>query len=328
MDSWFDITNVLARIQNQYSRLLPDMQLLTSIQQSEKIIESILKPQRDLVAQLTQFDNHLQSPISKQIAELVNLIKVDFPKYSNSFLIATTTLNAFIQNKIIVPEIFQKYKDINMSIINSTTQFSIELQKINSTSFSKPIILDNIPTQLVSPFLSGISQFQLLENMGYINLNCPDEIKSEYTELIDENCSITEVKIRNINPDWLILLHGAQNSLNSRNPDKIRHTIASLRELITQILHYFSPDDEVKRKYQDEKYYNDGKPTRRTRIEYILMNKYENTPLVEIIDKDISSILALFDIYQKGTHEVISFLNDDDLLYILKRTELVIEQLL
>ena len=114
----------------------------------------------------------------------------------------------------------------------------------------------------------------------------------------------------------------------SKNPDKVRHTITSLRELITQILHTSAPDNELKQKYTEPKYYYNGKPTRRTRIEYILFNKYSNSSLVDIIDKDIVAILEMFNLFQEGTHKVVSSLSDDELKFILKRTILLIEQLL
>jgi len=191
-----------------------------------------------------------------------------------------------------------------------------------------PILFDTLPDYLIAPVMSGSSHFQVLKSLNYIDTSVEDETEEEYFDAVSYNCSMAEKKIGSANQNWIVLLNGAEQSFLSKNPDKVRHTITSLRELITQILHTYAPDNELKLKYTDQKYYHQGKPTRRTRIEYILCTKYSNSALLDIVDKDIVAILEMFNLFQKGTHTVVSSLSDEELKFILKRTKLLIEQLI
>ncbi|MCP4552895.1 MAG: hypothetical protein GY834_12830 [Bacteroidetes bacterium] len=328
MDSWEKMLEQQRKMQEQFQKLLPDTSYMKPIQRNFEVIEKIIHPHRDLIEHFSKFDHLVQSPALAQIEQLNNAIQQSLPQYSHIFLLSSSVFEAYRYANISIPDTLVDLAQINTPLIDSTNLLSSELERLNDEYLNAPIIFDNIPNMLIAPVISGSAHFQVLKNLNYIDVEINEESEEEYLEIVDESCSIADAKIEEMNSDWSILLHGAEQSFASRNPDKVRHTITSLRELITQILHVCAPDDDIKETYPDAKYYDKGKPTRRTRIRYILSRKYSNTSLAEIIEKDIAAILELFKLYQAGTHKVISSLNDDELLFILKRTKLLIEQLI
>ena len=328
MDSLAKMIQQQKDLQEKFKRLMPDINYMESIKRNFKLMESITKPHQDLIAQMSKFDHLLSSPFLKQMEELSNAVSKMLPQYSNDFLLSSSMLEAFRHSILVVPDFFKEFEAQNNLLIDATKQLSSVFEKISIDIIKPPIIFDLLPDCLIAPVMSGSLHFQVLKDLHYIDTSIEYEAEENYFEAINDNCSTAEKKIEAANKNWLILLKGAEQSFLSKNPDKIRHTITSLRELITQILHTYAPDDDLKQKYTEPKYYHDGKPTRRTRIEYILFNKYSNSSLVEIVDKDIVAILEMFNLFQEGTHKVVSSLSDDELRFILKRTVLLIEQLL
>jgi len=326
--AWEEMFENQIRMQKQFERLLPNMSYLESITKNHALWDSIAKPHQDLVNQLNIFNHLIESPAILKIKKMTSSIKDILPAYSETFLLSSSILEVYKHSQFLIPEYLHDFTSANELLLNSTNVFSSELEVLTNINFKSPIIFDNLPELLISPVLSGSAHFQALKDLNFYDIEISDESEEEYNEVIEENCSIAESKIESANKEWIILLQGAEISLSSRNPDKVRHTITSLRELMTQILHHFAPDAVLKETYSDQKYYHDGKPTRRARIEYILTQKYGNTSLVKIIDTDIIACLELFNLYQSGTHKIISTLGDDELLFILKRTKLLIEQLI
>ncbi|UOG51019.1 hypothetical protein [Leptospira noguchii] len=100
---------------------------------------------------------------------------------------------------------------------------------------------------------------------------------------------------------------GANLSLNSDNPEKIRHTSISIRELLNQFLLLLAPDNVVKSKFSnvsDEKLFNEkGRPTRRGRLAYILFPiDNPNFYKADFFLKVTKNLNVLFDILNCGTH--------------------------
>ena len=315
-------------LQEKFNLLMPDMSYMKSIKRNFELMERITKPHQDMIAKLGKFDCLQTSPVLRKVEKLNNTVNKILPQYSNKFLLSSSMLEVYRHSIITVPDIFKKFEMQNKTLIDSTKQLSSVFENINIDIIKLPILFDTLPDYLIAPIMSGSSHFQVLKSLNYIDTSVGDETEEEYFDIVNDNCSIAEKKIRSINPDWLVLLNGAEQSFLSKNPDKARHTITSLRELITQILHMYAPDNELKLKYTDQKYYHQGKPTRKARIEYILRTKYSSSALLDIVDKDIVAMLEMFNLFQKGTHSVVKTLSDKELKFILKRTKLLIEQLI
>ena len=233
-------------------------------------MDSIVKPHQDLVAQLQSFNHLIESPAMVQIQQMASSIKNILPNYSESFLLSSSVFEAYKHTAFVIPDYLKEFTLANKSILDSTKLLSTKLEALTNVDFENPVIFDNIPDLLLSPILSGSAHFQTLKNLNYYDLDIYEESEEDYTKIIDENCSLADRKIETVNKDWLILLKGAEYSLSSKNPDKVRHAITSLRELMTQILHQFAPDAEVEKEFTAPKYYHNGRPTRRTRLQFIL----------------------------------------------------------
>lgn len=130
-----------------------------------------------------------------------------------------------------------------------------------------------------------------------------------------------------LNPKLLQLWNGAVESLASSNSDKARHFIISLRELQTHVLHELAPDNQIRSWSSSSQYYHDNKPTRRARLEYIYRN-VSHKPFTDFVEQDIKSHLAFIDLFQRGTHELDSQFNDDQLNAMKSRTEALLKFIL
>jgi Predicted pPIWI-associating nuclease len=96
---------------------------------------------------------------------------------------------------------------------------------------------------------------------------------------------------------------GAIFSLSPRNPDAARHFCTSAREVITQILEIQAPDSQVISLLPDCTLTDRGKPTRRSKIKYLLTKKeLFDSDFVNFVEEDMSNIVELFRVFNDGTH--------------------------
>lgn len=253
---------------------------------------------------------------------------IKLPQYTYALQISTTFLDAVRNSKFIIPEYLIDFKDISFNLCNTTDQLYDSLRTLKDNIAEKMITIDAIPQFLVKPHNSVSAHFNALKVLEFYDYEKNAVIETDIQGLLEEESDIAEQVISKVNIKWVNLLKGAELSFSSKNPEKVRHTITSLRELITQIIHYLAPDSELREKYKDEKWYSNNKPTRKARLHYIQTNRFGNDELLDFIDKDISAILALFDVFQAGTHTVKSNITDEQLKFILIRVKLLITQLL
>lgn len=306
--------------------LLPSSARWESIFQGLESINKMMLPQTDFYENMSKLSSFFQSSTVNQLSELNLRFTKLIPDYSSQMFLASSVLEIYRNSTFGFPDYLNGFQTFSQRLYEKTINLSAAFQKIEYNFDNIKTDLEKIPSCLINPTVSGSSHFQLLKNLEYID---PEyHVDKNYFEIIDNNISLAEKKIRRTNKNWLVLLIGAEEAILSRNPDKARHAITSLRELITQILHTRAPDELLKKEYIEEKYYFQGKPTRRARLEYILASKFKDTSLMGVIECDIAAILETFELYQKGTHEILSSLNDEELVFILKRTKLIIEQLL
>lgn len=99
--------------------------------------------------------------------------------------------------------------------------------------------------------------------------------------------------LKNLDPSFSNMLLGAEQAINSKNPDHLRHFASSHRELSTHILHLLAPNDQVKEWTKDPNHFDkDGKPTRKARLKYISRN-HKNKTFVDFLIKDFENQMAL-----------------------------------
>jgi hypothetical protein len=158
--------------------------------------------------------------------------------------------------------------------------------------------------------------FELEEETHQVEKDVQQETESAIEELLGK-----------LNVELMRLLHGARQSLESTNPDKVRHFATSLRELFTHVLHTLSPDDQVKNWSNSPTHYDRGKPTRRARLLYICRS-LNHGPFSDFLEKDIDAVLEFLKLFQRGTHEITPTYTDSQLKIMLVRMESALRFLL
>lgn len=128
--------------------------------------------------------------------------------------------------------------------------------------------------------------------------------------------------LREISPDLYDRWAGAVFAMNPANPDAARHFCTSAREIFTRVLDLCAPDDQVLATLTDCPCTDQGKPTRRSKIKYLLHQKeLSDEPLEEFVEADIDNVVELFRVFNDGTHGSAGAFNQSQLSAIRKRVE-------
>ena len=188
----------------------------------------------------------------------------------------------------------------------------------------------------VSSFLSDLTYLPAVEfyrgSRIVRTVTLPEDDLSADEDLISsdistESAGIVEEYLKHINPSLIKLWRGASQALKSDNPDSVRHFIASLRELLTHVIHSLSPDIEIRAWTKAPEHYHNNRPTRRARLLYIC-REINHKPFDGFLEKDIDSVLASFDMFQQGTHQVEAPFSEQQLRTLQIRAESTIRFLI
>jgi len=209
--------------------------------------------------------------------------------------------------------------------ISSQTQFDRVQKNYFANHLTRSTDLLRIGSSDVG-FASTISSSLVTTGKFYDSLTDDPRVRFEAKENADLDPAVIS-SLRSLNPKYVNLLLGAQESLTGSNPDKVRHVLTSLRELSTFVLHDLSPSAGFKAWNQVPSYIVDGRPTRQGRLAYIFRN-YKSTKIKAFIDNDIKLIKELFDLLNGGTHSLESTLSQDELVLLMRKTESTILLLL
>ena len=142
-----------------------------------------------------------------------------------------------------------------------------------------------------------------------------------YVEYVD-NLDIVEL-LEFVHPDLVTLYLGAKEALYSNNPDRIRHALASLRELWNHVVRKIAPQEQALDWIAEHGKEGDldcnNRPTRRGKIKYISRN-INSPPMVDFVDQSATMSTRLHKLYGR-VHELEPGFSDDQLYPILWRTE-------
>jgi len=163
-------------------------------------------------------------------------------------------------------------------------------------------ILANVPVVSTIPPIEFYNNNRYLEVLSIIEEDKYIEVPLD-SELAKETNEELESLLRLLDFSLLRLWIGAKESLSSDNPDAVRHFSISSRELLTQIIHKLSPDDEVKLWSNLPEHYHNGRPTRKARLLFIC-RRINNGQFRNFVEKDIDTLLTCIDIFQEGTHAI------------------------
>jgi hypothetical protein len=155
----------------------------------------------------------------------------------------------------------------------------------------------------------------------------PQQIEESQTHVAQDVEGSLEDLLDRLNPELVPLWQGAKTALKSHNPDRHRHIVVSLRELVTHVLHQTAPDDRIHSWTADPSFFDKGRPTRQARLHYICRD-LNHEPFEQFVARDISAHLELIRILQRGTHDLSIRLTDEQLNALVIRTESLIRFIL
>lgn len=227
-----------------------------------------------------------------------------------------------------VPEYLKNINIEALAVGSSTRDLLISINNLSKTYENDNYVIPDIEGYITRPQVEVASHNHTLNTLGFTDYKEPDELTKELDSSLSEISNNTENAIEKVNSDWLPVLKGAEKSLLSGNPDKIRHTCTSLRELLAIILHKLGPDDEIRKIYTDPNFYHNGNPTRKTRLKYILTKRYNSDKMSDFIDKNISATIALIDLLHEGAHTIPNNISEEEVIFLFKRVKLTILDLI
>jgi len=208
---------------------------------------------------------------------------------------------------------------------STTTTISVEYRTTVTALQESYVRLENRAenASLSSKYdwLLDLSERETANSLEVTNLLLGADVDSQQHEDNLEHAELLD-NLQKISPELDARWRGAVFALDPRNPDAARHFCTSAREIMTQILEIKAPDSEVIRYFPHCDRTDQGKPTRRAKIKFILQrnNLFEGT-LEEFVDHDMENILQLFHLFNRGTHGSSGAYDIKQLTAIKKRVE-------
>lgn len=120
---------------------------------------------------------------------------------------------------------------------------------------------------------------------------------------------------------------GAHQAFTSDNPDRIRHIIVSLRELVGHVLRRIAPDEDVRAWTNDPAYFHDGHPTRAARMRFVCRT-IDHGPFSKFVEADVKAGIECIALFQRGTHELNINFSEHQVRTLLLRTASLLRFLL
>jgi hypothetical protein len=118
---------------------------------------------------------------------------------------------------------------------------------------------------------------------------------------------------------YVDILNGAKQVAASDNPDKVRHTVVSLRELVNKMLNELAPVDKVKQWVCDNGGENKGSLSRGIYVRYIFRN-ISCSSIAPLIENEINFMPELIKILSNETHGFLSGYSDKELNLLIDKT--------
>lgn len=143
------------------------------------------------------------------------------------------------------------------------------------------------------------------ENANSLALSNALESEADESDINPSDLLRTEIDgmLQQLSPDLSSRWKGALFSLNPQNPDAARHFCTSAREVFVQILDMNAPDEKVLALNSNCEKIQNGQPTRKEKIRYLLNRcGLLTAEAVDFVDEDVKNVLALFRVFNNGTH--------------------------
>jgi hypothetical protein len=253
-----------------------------------------------LRSQLRQLENKQRQAISRYNQEVRRHnqhVRSAVSQYNSAVRQYNSRLRANRQRAILELNKMQGRTIVRYQALHEST---VSLNRSYESLENKECEFENIP--FGNQFLD-LSENENANSLAALNALETAEPKSSSandedlvsTSITSELCSIST----DLDSRW----KGALFSLSPRNPDASRHFCTSAREIFVQILDHFAPDDSVLLRFPECDKSENGNPTRRWKINYILHNSgITSVSAIDFVDEDIANVLKLFRVFNDGTH--------------------------
>ena len=187
-------------------------------------------------------------------------------------------------NNTLISERFLQGIDLTNFIERSKLSQNIALQFSNSInayakhyliffdSFQNHESLLRIPKPILENTSSELIETSFAVNVVTNEIDIPEEQFPYFLDNFDEERQRFTPLLEGIHPDLVIPLTGAYDALHSTSLDRARHCTVSLRQLIGDVVHQLSPDEQVWNWLPEnppDDLVHDGKITIQARFKYL-----------------------------------------------------------
>lgn len=194
-----------------------------------------------------------------------------------------------------------------LRILRSTTTVRYQVVQTSAVTLNSYYErLDSVEDSLEnSSYGSEFLDLSERENANSLALSNALESEIEDSNICPSDLLRTEIEgmLQKLSPDLSNRWKGALFSLNPQNPDAARHFCTSAREVFVQILDMNAPDEKVFALNPDCDVTPSGQPTRKEKIRYLLRCcGLLAAEAVDFVDENVTNVLALFRVFNDGTH--------------------------
>lgn len=322
------------------SSLQPDIERVLKLHSSNSFIDAINQANSG-IATLFSEQNSLAVKLAEEAASINRhwLTEIESVKHLCSGAeAAKLALNSHFEGIAQVSLLAQErlmnasWIDLERNTIYKTNELASALESFSNLTKNYNLLVQSFSAREFGitdfpPFVSGLPPIEILTSSDLLDTISRDETE-DYVEEVDD----LEFKIREdiessleellnyFNPEIRRLWLGAKEAFSSTNPDRKRHIVVSLREMLTHILQGIAPDNEIFKWSTEPSHYHEGRPTREARMLYVCRD-INHGPFAKFVNKDVESHIKFIRLFQRGTHEININFTDQQLKTLIFRAE-------
>lgn len=185
-----------------------------------------------------------------------------------------------------------------------------------------PIISAGPPLEILTSarVLDTLSRPTPTLELSEVDSLVESDVEDEVEGSIDELLAALNPALRSV---WL----GAREALRSVNPERGRHVVVSLRELVTRVLDILAPPAAIQSWTSDPSHFHDGRPTREARVLFACRG-VNHGPFSKFVSADVRATIEFIALFQRGTHELAVSFSETQLRALVTRSEYLLRFLL
>ncbi len=145
-------------------------------------------------------------------------------------------------------------KTLTINLGNLTRSY----QSLLDAASTRESLLKHVPFITIYSPVEYYREIEVLQRITVGDDRGENEDEIVIGEALSESLPSVDALLADFNDQLCRLLQGARDSLASNNPDRARHVTTSVRELFTQVLHTFAPDDEIRAWSTNEQHFHNN----------------------------------------------------------------------